>query len=407
MIRKSPLRLLILAFPLLLAGCWDSKELNSIGIVAATAIDRSEDRWVVSFQVIIPQSIATQTGGGGAGNQSPITIFSTRGRTLREAMQLSSSETSRELFFSHNTSLIISEQVARDQGVGQILDMFLRPAESRETMSVLLAKGRASDLLEVLIPMEKISGNAIHQVLLKGQRNLSQVQNTKLIDLASAVANPNKSAIAPELGVSGNQEEQSTLDALKSTRSKAVIKLADTGVFKRDKLVGWLNPKQSRGVAWLSDRIHRLIVVFPCDAENTGSRLSSYRVLGSSTKLHPSIANGRMRMDVKIETQGTLDEVNCDTDISKPQTIDRLEMAIADQIKDEAETGWERMKELNADAAGIGDVFFKKYPKEWSRLGQKEHPLDEIELKIDAKVRIEHTDMINKPYSSLLENVTK
>nr|WP_240353385.1 hypothetical protein [Cohnella algarum] len=172
MIRKSPLRLLILAFPLLLAGCWDSKELNSIGIVAATAIDRSEDRWVVSFQVIIPQSIATQTGGGGAGNQSPITIFSTRGRTPREAMQLSSSETSRELFFSHNTSLIISEQVARDQGVGQILDMFLRPAESRTRPALATSFIKISEGME---PAGAKGASASNQFSVRRNRRLSYV----------------------------------------------------------------------------------------------------------------------------------------------------------------------------------------------------------------------------------------
>ena len=62
--RKLNLLILMLAASLLLNGCWDSQELNSLSIVSATSIDRSEDEWVISFQVVIPQSIATQTGGG-------------------------------------------------------------------------------------------------------------------------------------------------------------------------------------------------------------------------------------------------------------------------------------------------------------------------------------------------------
>ncbi|KHF37214.1 hypothetical protein CM49_00720 [Paenibacillus sp. P1XP2] len=52
-------------------------------------------------------------------------------------------------------------------------------------MSILLTKGKASDLLEVLIPLEKISGNAVKRVIDQSQRNLSQVQNIKLIDFAA------------------------------------------------------------------------------------------------------------------------------------------------------------------------------------------------------------------------------
>ena len=69
------------------------------------------------------------------------------------------------------------------------------------------------------------------------------------------VANPYQSAMAPELRVSGNQEEQSTLDALKSTRNQAVLKLGDLGVFRGDRLVGWMKRKESRGVAWLSNSV--------------------------------------------------------------------------------------------------------------------------------------------------------
>ncbi|KHF37215.1 Spore germination protein A3 precursor [Paenibacillus sp. P1XP2] len=107
--------LLLLIVPLFVTGCWDSKELNSLSIISATSIDRERDHWVVTFQVIIPQAIATQTGGGGAGSQSPTTIFSTNGRTIREAMQNASLETSRMLFFAHNSILILSEKVAREE----------------------------------------------------------------------------------------------------------------------------------------------------------------------------------------------------------------------------------------------------------------------------------------------------
>lgn len=400
--RKLNLLILMLAASLLLNGCWDSQELNSLSIVSATSIDRSEDEWVISFQVVIPQSIATQTGGGSGGSQSPITIFSTRGKTIREAMQNANLEAPRALFFAHNSVLIINEQVVRNEGVRQILDFFLRPVESRETMSVLLTKDKASNLLEVLIPLEKITGNAIQRVITQGQENLSQVKNIKLIDFASMVANPYKSAMAPELRVSGNQAEQSNLDALKSTRNQAVLKLGDLGVFRGDKLVGWMNRKESRGVAWLSNSVKNLIIVTPC-SDRDASRLSSYRVIQSSTQVDPKMVNGSVNMIIHIQTVGALDETSCTMDLTNPDVISKLEDTIAEQIKDEMLAAWKRMKVLNVDVVGFMDKIHKKYPAASKHLTNSERPLQELELKLNVKVTVEHTNMINKPFSNLIE----
>lgn len=396
--------LLLLIVPLFVTGCWDSKELNSLSIISATSIDRERDHWVVTFQVIIPQAIATQTGGGGAGSQSPTTIFSTNGRTIREAMQNASLETSRMLFFAHNSILILSEKVAREEGVGQILDFFLRPFESRETMSILLTKGKASDLLEVLIPLEKISGNAVKRVIDQSQRNLSQVQNIKLINFAARVADPNASAMVPELQVSGNLKGQSSLDALKSPRNEAVIKLGELGVFRRDKLVGWLNGEESRGVAWLSNRVKNLIIVYPCSAKG-GERdsLSSFRVLKSSTKLSSEIQGGKVTMKVQINARGVLDETGCKMDLSNPRVIAEQQRIIAKVINGEVVSTWNRLRTIETDAPGFLDVIHREHPDAWKKLAQSKHPLDEITIRPQIRVNIEHTDMINKPYSTLLE----
>ncbi|VTR61587.1 Spore germination protein B3 precursor [Actinobacillus pleuropneumoniae] len=401
--RKLNLLILIVTASLLLNGCWDSQELNSLSIVSATSIDRSEDEWVISFQVVIPQSIATQTGGGSGGSQSPITIFSTRGKTIREAMQNANLEAPRALFFAHNSVLIINEQVVRNEGVQQILDFFLRPVESRETMSVLLTKGKASNLLEVLIPLEKITGNAIQRVITQGQENLSQVKNMKLIDFASMVANPYQSAMAPELRVSGDQEEQSTLDALKSTRNKAVIKLGDLGVFRGDKLVGWMKRKESRGVAWLSNSVKNLIIVTPCSDRDT-NLLSSYRVIQSSTRVDPKLVNGSVNLMVHIQTKGALDETSCTMDLTKPEVITNLEDTIAEQIQEEIYASWKRMKDLNVDVVGFLDMIHRRYPATGKRLSKLEQPLQELELDLNIEVTVEHTNMINKPFSNLIES---
>ncbi|WP_145946075.1 Ger(x)C family spore germination protein [Paenibacillus sp. Y412MC10] len=404
MLRRLALMFLLLSVALLTGGCWDSQELNTLSIISATSIDRNNGKWEISFQVVIPQSIATQTGGGSAGSQSPTTIFSTKGRSIAEAMQNASLETSRRLFFAHNSVLILSEEVARNEGVGEILDFFLRPFESRETMSVLLTKGKASNLLEVLIPLEKISGNAIQRIIDLSQKNLSMVQNMRLIDFARMIASPDESAMAPELEVSGDLTKQSSLDALKKTRNEAVIKLGQLGVFRKDKLVGWIDQKDSSSVAWLSDRVSSMIVVFPCSEKVQNEQLLSYRVMKSSTKLEPKVIHGRSIIFAKIQATGAIDEAGCNLDLKKPSVIRELERTISKQIGDDVMTSWSHLQEMNVDLAGFMNAIHRKDPSTWRKLMKSKRPVEDISLRVQVKINIEHTNMITKPYSSLLKD---
>ncbi|WP_152404030.1 Ger(x)C family spore germination protein [Paenibacillus cellulositrophicus] len=404
MLRRLGIMILMLSVALLTSGCWDSQELNTLSIISATSIDRSNGKWEISFQVVIPQSIATQTGGGSAGSQSPTTIFSTKGRSIAEAMQNASLETSRKLFFAHNSVLILSEDVARKEGVGEILDFFLRPFESRETMSVLLTKGKASNLLEVLIPLEKISGNAIQRIIDQSQKNLSQAQNMRLIDFARMVASLDESAMAPELEVSGDLTKQSSLDALKSTRNDAVIKLGELGVFRKDKLVGWIDQKDSRSVAWLSDRVSSMMVVIPCTAKGQENQLLSYRVLKSSTKLEPKVIHGKSVIHAKISATGVIDESGCNLDLKNPGVVRDLERTISKQIGGDVMETWSHLQEMNVDLAGFMNAIHRKDPSTWRKLMKTKRPIEEISLRVQVKINIEHTNMITKPYSSLLKD---
>lgn len=79
-VRKRILRCVILiSHCLLLTGCWDRTELNQLAITSATAIDWDGKEWTVSYQVVIPQSIANPNTGGSPGQQAPVMVFSTRG----------------------------------------------------------------------------------------------------------------------------------------------------------------------------------------------------------------------------------------------------------------------------------------------------------------------------------------
>lgn len=143
--------LLPLLVCVLTAGCWNSVELNDIAVISGTGIDWKDGSWVVSYQVVMPQVISSQSPSS---NAAAVNVFSTKAESFRGAVSKTSLEISRRLYFSHTQIVIIGQEAAR-KGFGSLLDTYLRNHDSRETVSVYLSKGSARRMLEQLVPLEK------------------------------------------------------------------------------------------------------------------------------------------------------------------------------------------------------------------------------------------------------------
>ncbi len=398
--RRGIVTLLIMILFLLESGCSNKIELNRLGIISAIAYDLDEsNQWELTFQIIIPKLSQGKPSGGGS--QSPVTVFSSKGKTLTEAIQKSELEAPRHLFFSHAQVIIISKRVAK-YGVDQILDAELRSYESRENTNVLIADGDAKRVLEVLTPLENIPGNAISN-LLSGQGNQqSELAPSKLHEFISAMTTPSASAALLEIKVMGEPEGQKSLDALQETRSPAVLKLDRFGVFKQDKFVGWLNRKESRGIPWITNRIKRMTIVFSCEGESRNKKLSSFLVEKSHTKLKPKISDGNLFMSVEIEAKGNLIETTCNLDMKKSETLRKLEKPIQEQIRNYVEDSFPAVQKMKADTLGFGDKFHKAYPQAWKKLSKNwDNEFAEIKLDVKVEVKIRQTGMIDDSFSKI------
>ncbi|MFP3126095.1 Ger(x)C family spore germination protein [Ectobacillus funiculus] len=398
---RKCLTLFVILISIFQSGCWN-QELNEIGAILGTAIDLEEDKWVITYQIVIPRSISTQVGGGGS--QSPVTVFSTKGTTLLQAIQRSSLESSRTPFFAHNRVLIISEKVAKEKGVSEIVDFYLRNGETRETMDVVLSKGPARYMLETLTPQEKIPSNTIDLIFKQTENQLSIVRRVRLIDFVSMLADPQTSAVVPEIRIEGNPKKQSSLDALNNTVPKGAIKIGDIGIFKKDKLTGLLKQEEGMGIAWLTDHVQNAIIPFACAGKEQVGSMSTFVVDRSSTNLTPVIRSGKITMMVEIETEGKLNESSCALELNKPENILKVEKQLKKQIREDILRTWEQAKEMKADILGFGQEIHKKNPREWRKLQPKwGDQLKEVELDLKIEVSVRRTGMINKPFSNIME----
>jgi spore germination protein KC len=400
--RKPLLALFVLLF---LSGCWNRVELNELSVIMGTAVDVEGDQWVTTFQVVIPQSIATQAGGGGGGSsQPPVSVFSTKGDTLTEAFQRISLESSRTPFFAHNRVLIISERAAREKGVSQIVDFYLRDGETRETVDVVLSRGNARSILEVLNPQEKIPANAIDRIFVETEKQLSMVRRIKLREFAAMLGTPGTSAVAPEIRFAGETADHQSIDELKLVRMKGRLKIGDVGVFRGDKLIGWISREESIGIAWLSDNMNTSVISFPCSDQGPKGPKSTFRVEHSNIKISPSIAGNHVKIKAAIKAQGTLNETGCILNFSKPENIKLMETQISKQIQKDILVSWKKSQSMKVDFFGFGEKVYIHNPRKWKEFENTWYEkLPEVELVPDIRVKVLRTGMINDSFSSIVE----
>ncbi|OXM85279.1 Ger(x)C family spore germination protein [Paenibacillus rigui] len=399
----------ILSFALLsmlLTGCWNRIELNELSITSATAFDLEGEDWVISYQVVIPSAISSGAGtvGGSSASRSPITVFSARGRTIREAVANSNIENSRALFFAHTNILVVSEQVAR-RGLDPIIDLYLRVAEARETVHVLVTTGKARTILQQLMHSEKIPGQGIREIIMNEARNSSLIPSVMLFELAMSLTSSSKSGLLPEIVLSGEAATDS-LDTLKKTYVRSKLKIGRLGILKGDKLVGWMKREESFGVSFIKNKVNRAIISFPCGKSSYDGKRSAYnssfRLSHSSTKLKPMKSGDHFSMKVDIKASGILMESGCQLDLSKPDNVSLLENQLQQELNRIVLSGWKASKELGTDVLGFADVIHRNFPKEWKKLnGHWDAAFARMEIEPQIKVSIDRTGLSNRSFKTL------
>lgn len=385
-----------------LTGCWDRTELNELAITSASAVDLDKNRWILSFQVIIPSAISGAAGtSGGPSSQVPVVVHSTNGSTIKDAVSKSYLEAPRKLYFGHNSVLVIGENAAR-QGFSQMIDLYLRNPDSRETVNVLIASGDGRTILEQLINMDNIPGQGIQRILEKESEYLSILPNTRMYELTKHMLSPSKSGLLPEIIISGGKEITS-VDQLKQTTMPSKLRLGRAAIIKDDKLIGWMDHEEALGTAFLGGKVRSSTLPFSCTDNATGMN-STFVLTKASTKTAIQKEDGSYLIDVKIKVKGRLNETSCAKNLIKPDVIKKMEDNVSQRIETITNKAWAAMQKADADTAGFSDILYRKYPKDWKELEKKkESALKKFKLKVQVSTTMDKVGLSNKGYNKVKE----
>lgn len=396
--RRLLLIVWLLTSILTLSGCWDTQEIGEIAITTGIAIEMTNDgRYRVIVQDVNPRAIASSSGTAPEFSKPYRNVISD-GESIYDAINKLDLITPSQPFLAHTQVIIVSEEIAREKGVADILDYFCRNPQFRKDIWFVIGKGSLVDLMDVGGRITYVPTQKMFQIIESNQRNnfFVPIQTGKFITLIqNGSTEPYTAGVEIQTNTVPNETAQGILEGHVPEPPIEVI-LNSTAVFRQDKLAGWFDIKESRGLQWVRGEFESGKISFD-NLEVPGKKIGA-AVVSNRAKIKPQINNGEVSISINIELESFLQQVQGDINISDPEIIRSLESAQEKHVKEEVEAALKKAQQLSVDVFGFGDAIHRSYPEKWRAI-KTDWPEVFPEVTVDVQVKsiIRHTSMTTNP----------
>jgi len=375
-----------------LTSCWNRREIETLGFVLAVGVDKAaeEGKIMLSVQIAKPFALA----GPSVVAERPFWLVSSTGYTVFEAIRNFLSQSPRRPFWAHNRFILIGEELARE-GIMEIIDLFARDGESRRTVQVVIVKGaKAVDLLQAEFELERLPSEGAQGILLGSLAGLGTTVGTELNDLLQMLELPGMEPVALRAEIVDRPPDVDLRGQSKRDVISTSARLSGAAVFKKDKLVGWLGPKQTRGLLWIKGEIKGTVLVV--EYPNEQDRLITVEVIRASSKVTPKIIDGKPQIKIEINVEGNLGETQVFFDpITQLEKWASIERRVAEAIRGEVQSVLDAaQKEYKSDIFGFGTSFYRNYYKEWERMqADWDRLFQELAVEIDIRTGLRRSGL--------------
>ncbi|SHH65278.1 spore germination protein KC [Caloranaerobacter azorensis DSM 13643] len=385
-INKILILLLMIIFNVVIfTACWDNKDLTEKAFVTAVGVDRTaEGKVQLTLQIVKPTVM--KAGEQGIPEEEAFWVFTTVGDTIFEAAKNQMTAVNRKPFYNHADLMVIGEEFARD-GIMDALDFWERNHEPRLGSDIIIAKGTtAEEILKAKSDMEKIPSLHIKSIL-KNSKELAKVKKVTIIDVLKQLIQPGVSPAIGAIEIVEKEDLQKIED----------MKIDSTAVFKGDKLVGWLNAAQTRGLLFIQNEVRN--AVYNVDNPLNKNKKVAIEILDSNGKIDAQIVEWKLILSIKIDAVGNIADQQGKGDLTTKETFKKLsrdvENAIKTDIKDVLSIA---QKEYKSDIFGFGEVMYRRHFEYWKQIKDDWADIfSNASIEIDVNVKIRGTGIIGKP----------
>lgn len=377
-INKGSVIVIIAILAISLSGCWNYSDIEKLSIVMGMTIDKDKatQNYLITMEVIdIQLGVKEATLG--------TTLVSSQGKSVFDAIRNAINKHDKKLYFSHMKILIISDQIAKE-GIIPSLDFMNRHGETRHDLDILVAKCKASTILTEYQSTSNIISTHIYESL-ETEDSLSKAPKIELWEFINDISEEGKAAILPriDLVTEGNKKE---------------ILIEGTGVFKGDKLLGYLNGDDTKILLLIKNRIKGGLFIVE-EIDETSDTNVTLEIFDNKTKRTPRVEGENITMQIEIATSVSVGENLTNEDFTKEEGLKKLKDVAESEIETDVQKLVKKVqKEFKSDIFGFGEEIRAKKPEVWKEVKDNwDQAFMVVEVDVKADIKIDNAGFEAEP----------
>ncbi len=390
----------ILAFLIILSGCSDASEPDSLGYVVAIGIDSAEDgnsKFDITLQFANPVKIS---GGasqeGGKGGQDIIKNITVSAPGIYTAVNLANHIVSKIFTLSHTKLIVFSEDLAKS-GLEDILETIGRSGDIRPNTYFAVSKGKAKDFLESVKPETEVNPVRYYTMLFENDysgfipHNLSQ-------DFYFFADSDEKSTVLPLCSTSSKKGthnvegsgyqyllEDFTAGEIPSDQKETEV--MGMAIFDNDKMVGEMGDIETEIYNLLAGQYKSGYASYYY-SRTPGDPVTVLQQQNKKPSILVDTSSDIPKIKVKLFIEA--DFYSSTPRVSVEDHLDEFTKEASAEIKKQIEAFLSTTKQMGTDIVGFGSFAKRNFKtvKEFSDYKWKEkYPYAQIDLSVDFSVR--------------------
>ncbi len=384
--------------------------------MSTIAFDKDDDEIVVTVE-LFQSSLAgkNKSEGGQSGVLKASLIVQSRGATIPWAVRDLARKVSRRVYWSQAQTVIVGEELARD-GLTEVLDMWNKEIELRRTVILLIAKGKAWNILtRSQRGLESTSSEEIiglmHSTRFSGYTMLSSIHEIlrfSEIGNGTAITSVIELLDTEQPSASHSSAEDKSAESPLPDKVK-MLQLTALAILKKGQL-GQIIPLSPvvRGLMIVNNQVTSTMVNIKCpcldECQINGEHLAVVKttLTKSQLKIKGDAENPCAEILVKIKMN--LSGQQCNVDLTTQDKIKKTENRVADVIESEIRTSVEQMKAICCDPFGFANIYHIRFPKAWLEVKNEwDQVFSKMPVYITVKARLVQVGSVKTSPEQVME----
>lgn len=368
--------LIINTVAFLFTSCWNYREADNLTLVLGLAVDKTEDgKYFISVETADMHEAGTE-------GKVKSTIIESEGETVFDAVRNAVLVNVPRLYWAHNTAVIISQQVA-SEGVLSIMDFLVRDPEARLDEHPFIYVGEAAGEIFDAKPLTAEMVSEELREMVHAYHMTSKTLHMQVFEFVERLMDEGISAVMPAV-------------CLNEVNGEKTIKMCGTGLFKADRLVGFLDEEETKYYNFVKDEVKGGLLVIDAESEGKKGKIT-LEILNSDARLKANYKEDKISIEIKIEVRTTMNDIQIPELAINEKEISNLERIAGEQLEKDIENLIKKVQELNTDIFGFGKLVKEQLPKVWKEKGKDwDYIFPELEVDITPKIEIIHTGLLKK-----------